>query len=191
MAFCKFCGCSVPDAADFCPECGKKDPTEIHGSLSLTAQDPRPREPLSRRAFFSFTDSADAKKRIRANRIALTAAVILVILWTVFVFVRAVLALPPDFRAMYIGFFLNRYFFSSAGLCILLMILTCATKRRGCAIAALVSGVLSIFQFASSTQVVGNGILLIAAVILLINTLKLEKEYRAYLERAGFATKKK
>ena len=22
--FCKFCGCSVPDAADFCPECGKK-----------------------------------------------------------------------------------------------------------------------------------------------------------------------
>ena len=24
MAFCKFCGCSVPDAADFCPECGKK-----------------------------------------------------------------------------------------------------------------------------------------------------------------------
>lgn len=24
MAFCKFCGCSVPDAADFCPECGKQ-----------------------------------------------------------------------------------------------------------------------------------------------------------------------
>ena len=191
MAFCKFCGSSIPDGAGFCPECGKKDPTEIHGALSLTAQDPSPREPLSRRAYFSFTDSADAKKRIRANRIALTAAVILVILWTVFVFVRAVLALPPDFRAMYIGFFLNRYFFGSAGLCILLMILTCVMKSRGCAIAALVFAVFSIVQFTSSTLVVGSGILLIAAVILLINTLKLEKEYRAYLERAGFATKKK
>ena len=46
MAFCKFCGSSVPDGAGFCPECGKKDPTEIHGALSLTAQDPSPREPL-------------------------------------------------------------------------------------------------------------------------------------------------
>lgn len=191
MAFCKFCGSSIPDGAGFCPECGKKDPTEIHGSLSLTAQDPRPREPLSRRAFFSFTDSVDAKKRIRANWIALTAAVILAILWTGFVLAYAVLTLPPDFRAMYIGFFLNRYFFSSAGLCILLMILTCAMKIRGCAVAALVFGVFSIVQFAGSALVVGNGILLIAAVILLINTLKLEKEYRAYLERAGFATKKK
>ena len=131
------------------------------------------------------------QNQIRANRIALTAAVILVILWTVFVFVRAVLALPPDFRAMYIGFFLNRYFFGSAGLCILLMILTCVMKSRGCAIAALVFAVFSIVQFTSSTLVVGSGILLIAAVILLINTLKLEKEYRAYLERAGFATKRK
>ena len=61
MAFCKFCGSSIPDGAGFCPECGKKDPTEIHGALSLTAQDPSPREPLSRRAFFSFIDSADAK----------------------------------------------------------------------------------------------------------------------------------
>lgn len=191
MAFCKFCGSSIPDGAGFCPECGKKAPTEIHGSLPLTAQEPRPRESLSRQAFFSFTDSADAKKRIRANRMALLAAVILVILWTGFVLVRAVLALPPDFRALHIQFFLKRSFFSFAGLCILLMILTCATKRRGCAIAALVSGVLSIFQFASSTQVVGNGILLIAAVILLINTLKLEKEYRAYLDRAEFAAKKK
>ena len=92
---------------------------------------------------------------------------------------------------MYIGFFLNRYFFGSAGLCILLMILTCVMKSRGCAIAALVFAVFSIVQFTSSTLVVGSGILLIAAVILLINTLKLEKEYRAYLERAGFATKKK
>lgn len=191
MAFCKFCGSSIPDGAGFCPECGKKDPTEIHGALPLTVQDPRPREPLSRRAFFSFTDSADAKKRIRANRIALTAAVILAILWTGFVLAYAVLTLPPDFRAMYIGFFLNRYFFSSAGLCILLMILTCAMKIRGCAVAALVFGVFGIVQFAGSALVVGNGILLIAAVILLINTLKLEKEYRAYLERAGFATKKK
>lgn len=191
MAFCKFCGSSIPDGAGFCPECGKKDPTEIHGSLSLTAQDPRPREPLSRRAFFSFTDSADAKKRIRANRIALTAAMILAILWVGVALAYAVLTLPPDFRATYIGFFLNRYFFSSAGLCILLMILTCAMKRRGCAVAALVFGVFGIVQFAGSAMVVGNGILLIAAVILLINTLNLEKEYRAYFERAGFVTKKK
>ena len=191
MAFCKFCGSSIPDGAGFCPECGKKDPTEIHGALPLTAQEPSPREPLSRRVYFSFTDSADAKKRIRANRIALTAAVILVILWTVFVFVRAVLALPPDFRALYIGFFLNRYFFSSTGLCILLMILTCASKRCGCAVAALVFGVFGIVQFAGLALMVGSGILLIAAVVLLINTLKLEKEYRAYLERDGFAAKKK
>lgn len=191
MAFCKFCGSSVPDGAGFCPECGKKDPTEIHGALPLTAQDPRPREPLSRRWFFSFTDSADAKKRIRANRIALTAAVVLVILWAGVALAYAVLTLPPDFRAMYIEFFLNRYFFGSAGLCILLMILTCVMKSRGCAIAALVFAVFSIVQFTSSTLVVGSGILLIAAVILLINTLKLEKEYRAYLERAGFAAKKK
>ena len=191
MAFCKFCGSSVPEGAGFCPECGKKAPTEIHGALPLTAQEPRPREPLSRRVYFSFTDSADAKKRIRANLLAFLAAVILVTVWTGVVFVRAVLALPPDFRALYIGFFLNRYFFSSTGLCILLMILTCATKRRGCAVAALVLGVFSIVQFASSTLVVGSGILLIAAVVLLINTLKLEKEYRAYLERAGFAAKKK
>lgn len=191
MAFCKFCGSSVPDAAEFCPACGKKDPTEIHGALPLTAQEPRPREPLSRRVFFSLTDSADAKKRIRANRVAFLAAVILAILWTGFAFVRAVLALPPDFRALHVGFFLNRYFFSSTGLCILLMILTCATKRRGCAVAALVFGVFGIVQFSSSTLVVGSGILLIATVVLLINTLKLEKEYRAYLERAGFAAKKK
>ena len=97
----------------------------------------------------------------------------------------------PDFRAMYIGFFLNRYFFSSADLCILLMVLTCAMKIRSCAVAALVFGVFSIVQFAGSAMVVGSGILLIAAVVLLINTLKLEKEYRAYLERAGFAAKKK
>ena len=74
---------------------------------------------------------------------------------------------------------MNRYFFSSAGLCILLMSLTCAMKIRGYAVAALVFGVFSIVQFASSALVVGNGILLIAAVTLLINTLKLEKEYRA------------
>lgn len=92
MAFCKFCGTSIPDGAGFCPECGKKDPTEIHGSLSLTAQDPRLREPLSRRAFFSFTDSVDVKKRIRANRIALTAAVILAILWTGFVLAYCLLS---------------------------------------------------------------------------------------------------
>lgn len=191
MAFCKFCGSSVPDAAEFCPACGKKDPTEIHGALPLTAQEPSPREPLSRRVYFWFTDSADAKKRIRVNRIALTAAVILAILWTGFVLAYVALGLPSDLRARYIVFHLTRYFFSSSGLCILLMILTCASKRCGCAVAALVFGVFGIVQFAGLALMVGSGILLIAAVVLLINTLKLEKEYRAYLERAGFAAKKK
>lgn len=187
MAFCKFCGSSIPDTAGFCPECGKKAPTAIHSASSLTTQD----EPYSCREFFSSLGSADAQKRIRVNRIALTAAVILAMLWMGFVLVPTVLALPPDFRIPYIQFFLNRYFFSFAGLCILLMILTCAMKRRGCAIAALVSGVFGIFQFTGSTLIVGNGILLTAAGVLLVNTLKLEKEYRVYLEHAGFATKKK
>ena len=79
MAFCKFCSSSIPDGAGFCPECGKKDPTEIHGALALTAQDPSPREPLPREVFFSFrfADFADVRKRFRSNRMAFIAALIL------------------------------------------------------------------------------------------------------------------
>ena len=187
MAFCKFCGRSIPDAAAFCPECGRKDPTVIDRTSLLTIQD----EPFSRQEFFSSMGSADAKKRIRVNRIALTAALILVVLWTGFALAYTVLTLPSDLRSLYIQFSLSRYFFSSAGLCILLMILTCIMKRYSLAIAALVSGVFSIFQLVNAALVISSGILLAAAVILFINTRKLEKEYRAYLNCAGVSQRRK
>lgn len=77
MAFCKYCGSSISNEAEFCPECGKKAPGGNRSASPFTAQESFTREPLSRKEFCDTSFSPDVKKRVRANWIALAAAVIL------------------------------------------------------------------------------------------------------------------
>lgn len=188
MAFCKYCGSSVPNEAEFCPECGKKAPTGCPGSSPLTAQDPTSRETLSRREFCDMSFSPAVKKRIRTNWIALAAAVILRV---VTIPVNAVLMMPAPMRNQYMGYAFSGLIFSATGLCVLLMLLACAMKNRGCAAAAVVLGAYNAARVYTIPLAIGNTALLIAAIIILINTLKLEKEYRAYLDSAFPGTAKK
>lgn len=73
MAFCKYCGSSISNEAEFCPECGKKAPGGNRSASPFTAQESFTREPLSRKEFCDTSFSPDVKKRVRANWIALAA----------------------------------------------------------------------------------------------------------------------
>ena len=181
MAFCKYCGSSVPDKAEFCPECGKKAPGGSRGASPLTTQEASSRDPLSRKEFCDLSSSPDVKKRVRANWIALAAAVILRV---AMIPVNAFLMMPGAMRGQYIGYAFSGLIFSAAGLCILMLLLACAMKYWGFAMAALLLAAYKALVIYTIPLAIGNGAMLIAAVIILVNTRKLEKEYRAYLNQA-------
>lgn len=181
MAFCKYCGSEIAAESAFCPECGKKAPTGGHGTSPLTAQESSSHEPLSRKEFCDLSFSHDVKKRVRNNWIALAAGVFLRV---AAIPVNAFLMMPGSVRGQYMGYAFSGLIFSATGLCVLLMILACVLKHKGFTIAAVVLGAYKAATIYTIPLGVGNGALLVSAVTILINTLKLEKEYRAYLGRA-------
>lgn len=188
MAFCKFCGSAIPDKAEFCPECGKKAPGGNHGVSPLTRQESSAQEPLSRKEFCDMSFSPSAKKWIRTNWIAFAMAVILRM---VMIPVNAVLMMPGAVRGQYMGYAFSGLIFSAAGLCILMLLSACVTKHWGFAAVALFLAAYKALVIYTIPLAIGNGAMLISAVIILANARKLEKEYQAYLNRAVPGSAKK
>ena len=170
MAFCKYCGSSIPNEAEFCPECGKKVSVTIDSARSVTTDDVP-----SRREFFSVMGSPSAKKRIRAN-------------WTAFIVVVALrtlicLAVIPLYGIPF-GMALSwipRRIFNSLSLAHLLLLLNCALHRRSLVAAAILIGLYAYWPFWDIFDVVGCIADLVAGILVLVNTNKLEKQYRAYV----------
>lgn len=188
MAFCKYCGSSIPNEAEFCPECGKKAPGGSRGASPLTRQESSAQEPLTRKEFCASSFSPTVKKWVRANWIALAAAVILRM---VMIPVNAVLMMPGAMRGQYMGYAFSGLIFSATGLCILLLISACVTKHWGFAAVALLLAAYKTIMIYTIPLIVGNGAILIAAVIILINTRKVDKEYRTYLKKTFPGSAKK
>ena len=183
MAFCKYCGSEIAAESAFCPECGKKAPTGGPGSSSLTAQESSSHEPLSRKEFCDLSFSPDVKKRVRNNWIALAAAVVLRIATICVLCVLQFTHMPDEIRMWYI----SRLVLNPVSVYLLLLLLTCVFKHRGLAFAATVLAVYFALPIKGGYTIwdLALGIAdLVLAVVVLINTLKLEKEYRAYLNRA-------
>jgi len=181
MAFCKYCGSSVPDKAEFCPECGKKMSVPIVSAQSVTTDDVP-----SRRDFFSVMGSPAAKKRIRANW---TAFVVVVVLRTLICLAAIPLYGAPFSMALS---WIPRRIFNSLSLAHLLLLLSCALHRRSLVAAAILIGVYAYWPIWNIFDVVGCIADLVAGILVLVNTNKLEKEYRAYLGQAfpGLGKKK-
>ena len=182
MAFCKYCGSEIAAEAAFCPECGKKAPTGGPGTSPLTAQESSSREPLSRKEFCDLSFSPDVKKRVRNNWIALAAAVVLRIATICVLCVLQFSHMPEEIRMWYI----SRLVFNPVSVYLLLLLLTCVFKHRGMAIAALVLSVyfaLPIYGGYTILDALLGVANLVVAIVVMLNTNKLEKEYRAYLER--------
>ena len=178
MAFCKYCGCSVPDKAEFCPECGKKISVTIDPARSVTTDDVP-----SRRDFFSVMGSPDAKKRIRRNWIVLAAAVLLRIATICVLVALQFPRISEEIRMWYI----SRLVINPVSLYLLLLLLACVFKRRGMAIAAVVLSVYFALPI-NGWYTIWDAALGVAelalAVVVMHNTNKLEKEYQSYLGQA-------
>lgn len=170
MAFCKYCGSSVPDKAEFCPECGKKVSVPIVSAQSVTTDDVP-----SRRDFFSVMGSPDAKKRIRRNW---TALVVVIALRTLICLAAIPLYGVPFSMALS---WIPRRIFNSLSLAHLLLLLSCALHRRSLVAAAILIGVYAYWPFWNIFDVVGCIADLVAGILVLVNTNKLEKEYQSYL----------
>ena len=183
MAFCKYCGSEIAAEAAFCPECGKNAPTGGPAASPLTAQESTSREPLSRREFCSTSFSPDIKKRVRTNWIAFVASVVLRIATICLLLALQFPHMPGEIRMWY----LSRLVFNAVGVYLLLLLLTCVFKHRGLAFAATALAVYFALPIKGGYTIwdLAFGIAhLVLAVVVLINTLKMEKEYRAYLEHA-------
>lgn len=181
MAFCKYCGNEIAAGAAFCPECGKKVSVTIDSARSVTTDDVP-----SRREFFSVMGSPSAKKRIRANW---TAFVVVVVLRTLIC-----LAVIPLYGVPF-GVALSwipRRIFNSLSLAHLLLLLSCALHRRSLVVAAILIGLFAYCPFWNILDIIGCIADLVAGILVLVNTNKLEKEYRAYLDQAfpGLGKKK-
>ena len=178
MAFCKYCGSSIPDKAEFCPECGKKAPGGSRGASPLSQQESSAQEPLSRKEFCDMSFSPDIKKRVRANWIAF--AVVIVLRTLLCLVVIPLYGVPFD---MFLTWIPHRIF-NSLSLAHLLLLLSCALHRRSLVAAAILIGVYAYWPFWNIFDVVGCIADLAAGILVLVNTNKLEKEYRAYLNQA-------
>ena len=98
--------------------------------------------------------------------------------------VNAFLMMPGSIRSQYMGYAFSGLIFSATGLCILMLLLACATKHWGFAATAVVLGVYKLLSIHLISLIIGHGVLVASTVIILVNTRKLEKEYRAYLNQA-------
>ena len=181
MAFCKYCGSEIAAESFFCPECGKQSPTGGPGTSPLTSQAPSDREPLSRNEFCSLSSSPEIKKRVRTNWSVFAASVVLRIVNIFLLLTIQFPHMPGELRMWYF----SRLIFSSMGVYLILLLLICVFKHRGLAITAAVLAVyfaLPIKGGYTIFDLVFGIAHFVLAMTMLINTLKLEKEYRSYLE---------
>lgn len=173
MAFCKYCGSNIPDEVSFCPKCGKK--------LSNNSQsdDTVLEKLLPRWKYFAKQGSSASSKLLKTNQIVLAVSVGLRI---AALLVHYGIMFPSgalQLQLLVYGF--SGMIFSATGLSILLMALACLFKNRFCAIAAIVFSAYKTLNIGSIPLFVGNAFILVASIIILLNTIKLEKEYRTYI----------
>lgn len=178
MAFCKYCGNSIPDEAAFCPECGKKAPGGSRGASPLSQQESSAQEPLSRKEFCDMSFSPDIKKRVRTSWIAFVVVVMLRTLLCLAVI--PLYGVPFDMFLTWIP----RRIFNSLSLAHLLLLLSCVFHRRGLVVAGMLIGLYAYWPFVDVFDLIGCFADLVACIFILVNTNKIEKEYRAYLEHA-------
>ena len=129
--------------------------------------------------------SPDVKKRVRAN-------------WIAFVAVAALrtlicLAIIPLYGVPFgtVLSWIPRRIFSSLSLAHLLLLFSCALHRRSLVVAAILIGLYAYWPFWDIFDVVGCIADLAAGILILVNTNKIEKEYRAYLNQAVPGSAKK